>query len=63
MKKLLILIILSLLLLSSCAKLESAGFELGEKLGSKMLDEDQEEESVDYFCYEKAKKLQCRIIT
>ncbi len=56
MKYILVSCFILLLVLSSCAKLESAGYEMGKKLGSELLDE-QKEETVDFECINKAQKL------
>lgn len=52
-----ILFCISLLLLSSCAKLENAGYEAGRKIGSGLLGEPIEEEGEDLFCVQKAAGL------
>ncbi|MCA9477947.1 MAG: hypothetical protein KC535_02255 [Nanoarchaeota archaeon] len=55
MKQTLFLLIIALFLLSSCSKLESIGYDAGEKLGSKLLGED--DSSTDLGCIAQAKEL------
>lgn len=57
MKYLLPTLLLFVLILSSCSKLEDAGYDVGKKLGSQLLDEPIQDDGMYTFCVEKAQKL------